>query len=342
MPFEPTDSDLQSRDTKANHAKSGGRNVWAEVASEVYTPRQQLTQAQANSPKQSERSRAQEPGYVTTEPPVLDAIDPSQLSANAQFGGAVGNWVRYFGQAAWHSIEGLSQPGAANDLIFGSCARAKRYYAENNLQSVFKDISLLSQDAMHAITSAPRVFEKMTPEQKLKASAEVTFNAFFFIGAKAPIAEEAAEQLGLHAMTEGQLEKLGIKRFDLPKLTLERDGYSLQAKIPGDDMAFFRATLPRPGVVDVTSINSGSLPKGMGSELLAEALRRHDIMPTKSLVFAGITNPETLAAYRAGIGPADSLLGRLGAKALKSLGIKPKAFKFEFTEDKLNLIIDVE
>lgn len=169
-------------------------------------------------------------GYVSKTPD-LDAIDPSQLSPNAQFGGAVGNWFRYLGRAAWHNIERMMQPGATDHMIFGSAVNAKHYYAENDLQTVFNDISQLSQDAMHAAWNAPGAFEKMTPEQKSKASAEATFNGFFFMGAKAPIAEDAAEQMGLKYLNREQLSNLGIENAVATMKNGERMAFSTDSGI---------------------------------------------------------------------------------------------------------------
>jgi hypothetical protein len=102
----------------------------------------------------------------------------------------------------------MAQPGATDHMIFGGAVNAKHYYAENNLQTLFNDISQLSQDAQHAIWNAPGAFEKMTPEQKSKVSAEATFNAFFFMGAKAPIAEEVVDQMGLRYLSNNGMQRL--------------------------------------------------------------------------------------------------------------------------------------
>jgi len=178
--------------------------------------------AQATADRQS--------GHVSNTPD-LDTIDPSKLSQDAQFGGAAGNWFRYLGRAAWHFIDGMSQPGATDNMIFGSSVRAGHYYTENNVQSVLNDIGLLSQDAMHTVWNAPGAFEKMTPEQKSQMSAEATFNAFFFVGAKAPIAQETAEQMGLKYMSREQLNNLAIESSVPTMKNGERLAFSTESGI---------------------------------------------------------------------------------------------------------------
>jgi hypothetical protein len=65
---------------------------------------------------------------------------------------------------------------------------------------------------MHTIWNAPGAFEKMTPDQRSKASADLTFNTFFYFGVKAPIAAEKATQMGLERMTEQELKAMGIEK----------------------------------------------------------------------------------------------------------------------------------
>lgn len=146
-------------------------------------------------------------GYISNAPD-LDSIDPSKLSLDAQFGGAAGNWFRYLGREGWHTLAGMSQPGAADDMIFGSYVSAKHYYTENNPQTVLNDISQLGRDAQRALWHIP----EMTPAARSKASAEMVFNAFFLVGARTPMAAETVEQMGLKAMSSQRLAALGIER----------------------------------------------------------------------------------------------------------------------------------
>lgn len=145
--------------------------------------------------------------------PDLDAIDPSQLSLDAQFGGPVGNWFRYLGREVWRTIDGASQPGAADDLIFGTPVRAKHYFEKNDRAQVNEDVQ-----------KALKHFAEMTPEERSKASAQLAL-AFFFVGHKTPMAAETAEQMGLKNMSQEQLTKLGIEHnvpmmFDGQRLAL--------------------------------------------------------------------------------------------------------------------------
>jgi len=61
-----------------------------------------------------------------------------------------------------------------------------------------------------------------------------------------------------------------------------------------------------------------------------------------TLVFEGIINPETLATYRAGAPAGESLLARLGNKALKQLGLEASSYEFQVARGKLNLIVKVK
>lgn len=132
------------------------------------------------------------------------------------------------------------------------------------------------------------------------------------------------------------------ENFELPPLKISDDGISIKADIPGYPKSHFRAEIPEPGVLNVTDIFARDLPQGQGSKFLAEAMKEHGKLPTKELVFAGILNDETLAAYRAGKLPEDSLLGKTGTKALKELGITPKGYEWKIVKGKLNLIIHTD
>jgi hypothetical protein len=211
-----------------------------------------------------------------------------------------------------------------------------------NPVQVLNDINGLGRDALHSATHAPETFAKMTPAERSKASAELVFNAFFFLGAKTPIETEAAEQLGLKYLSPEQLKNLGIERCDLPSLKLERDEFSVKAWLPGDSHAFVVAAVENPGVVSVSSINRGALRGGLGGDLLADTLRQHGIVPTKELRFTSIRNQPTIDTFKQGGDPASSVLGQLGTRALRSLGKTPKCYKFEMVKGKLNLVIDLE
>jgi hypothetical protein len=146
----------------------------------------------------------------------------------------------------------------------------------------------------------------------------------------------------LERMNAADLEALGIRRFDLPKLKLKSDEFSFQATIPGDNMAFIRARMPNPGIVEVTSFNRGALPGGAGGEFLAQTLREHNALPSKQLIFSKILNEPTLRSFKSGEEASTSVLGKAGTRALESIKMKPKAYKFELFKGRPSLIIDME
>jgi hypothetical protein len=128
----------------------------------------------------------------------------------------------------------------------------------------------------------------------------------------------------------------------IPGLRLGRDDYSLRASVDGDEIAWFRAELPKDGVVTVTDLFKGDLPRHGGSKLLAQALEGHGALPTRSLVFKHIHNEETVTAFLTRQDPATSLLGRTGTRALQALGLTPTGYRFELVDGRhLNLVIDL-
>jgi hypothetical protein len=128
----------------------------------------------------------------------------------------------------------------------------------------------------------------------------------------------------------------------LDNLQLINDGIAYQGRIRGDDKAFVRVVLKEPGVVNVEDVFRGNLPKGNGSEFLAETLIGHGVIPTKQLIFSNIIEPNTIEVYKKGAEPSTSTLGKVGIKALQKLGLKSFNMKFEIYRGKLNLIINVE
>ena len=59
--------------------------------------------------------------------------------------------------------------------------------------------------------------------------------------------------------------------FELPKLHIWRDKFSIQATIPGFPNSRFRAEIPSPGIVHVSDIFTREAPPGTGSKFLAQA-----------------------------------------------------------------------
>ena len=86
----------------------------------------------------------------------------------------------------------------------------------------------------------------------------------------------------------------------------------------------------------------GQLPAGSGSKILSAGLQASGVKSGSTLVFEGIINPETLATYRAGAPAGESLLARLGNKALKQLGLEASSYEFQVARGKLNLIVKVK
>ena len=75
---------------------------------------------------------------------------------------------------------------------------------------------------------------------------------------------------------------------------------------------------------------------------LAASLREGGLSSGQQLVFKGIINPETLAAYQSGGSAAESLLGRLGSKTLGQMGMEASSFEFQMVRGKLDLVIGVK
>jgi hypothetical protein len=130
--------------------------------------------------------------------------------------------------------------------------------------------------------------------------------------------------------------------YKLPELKLANDGYSIKATVSDDSKAFIRGETPSPGVVEVTDIFRGDLPKGSGGQFLAETLQGHGAVPTKQLVFKNITNEPTVNLYKAGGVAAESVLGKTAERTLQILNIEPSNYSFQLTRGKLNIVIDIK
>jgi hypothetical protein len=214
-----------------------------------------------------------------------------------------------------------------------------KYFAQNP-DVIMTDIEdAVKGTIQQAADLSEQVDKPMTAEHRAQMSGSL---ALFVLTDGQLIGRRSATSMELDQMTEEQLTKLGIKRYEMPKLQLYQDECSMQATISGDDRAWVRACVPQRGVVEVANIDLGALPGETGGEFLAQTLREFHVMPTQKLIFADIENASTAEAFRSGIDPAKSTLGRVGASALESLGLEAKSYRFESIGNELNLIIDVK
>ena len=137
-------------------------------------------------------------------------------------------------------------------------------------------------------------------------------------------------------------------RAEMPRAPTDKgfktsnDGMATWVKVPGDPKASVRIEQGYDGVNNVTDIFSGNLPRGGGSDLLATGLKAVGVKSGGQFRFTGIINPETLAAYTSGVAPADSLLGKVGIKALEKLGLEASTVQYELVRGKLAVAIGSE
>jgi hypothetical protein len=273
---------------------------------------------------------------ITNVPDVTAGISGKELV------GYFGTVLRSSADAVLPIAEHLAQPNAVKtDLIDAGNALygLPEYVSRNPDQLITDGKNTVYWATQQAGAVLDRLDKPMTPDERAAMAGSIL--PLFVIGGKL-IHPQAVEEMGLANMSEAELEKLGIKRFEMPKLNLERDEFSVKASIPGDPKAFVEANVPSPGVVNVTYINRGNLPEGMGGNLLAQTLQGHGALPTHRLVFSGIINPETLDQFWAGVAPERTLLGKSGAKAMRVLGIEPTSYNFETVRGKLNLVIEAK
>lgn len=144
----------------------------------------------------------------------------------------------------------------------------------------------------------------------------------------------------LENMTDGELAGVGLKRFEMPKLKLESDEFSVKATISGDTSAWFHASIKQKGIVELHFVKKGLLPDGTGGHFLADSLKAHNAIPTERLVIKSIENKESIDAWKAGALPEDTKIAKVASKALKQLGIKPTVYRYEIVGDKLNIVIE--
>ncbi|MBP6745279.1 hypothetical protein KA344_08585 [bacterium] len=168
---------------------------------------------------------------------------------------------------------------------------------------------------------------------------------FLAPGPNKVLSEREMEAFGglnkLEGMSDGELASIGLRRYEMSKLRLEKDQFSIQAKIPGDSGAWFRAIVTQEGDLILTDLNKGNMPDGVGGHFLAEALKGHRVVPMKKVILKKVINEETLSALEAGIPAEDTLISRCVSKGLKELGVKPGRFEIEKTYRGINIVIDL-
>jgi len=231
----------------------------------------------------------------------------------------------------------LAQPNAINkDLVnVPQAIYGFAEYAVTNPNQAIQDGKNAFQWGKQQVEDIGEKMDKpMSPEQRAQMAGALI--PLFFMDGE-PMSPKTSKQMGLENMTPEQLEKLGIKKTELP-LKLDKYENFIAASVPGYG-ANFCGDVVSPGVVRATVLFSGTLPEGSGSTFLAEALKAHNALPTKELVLKGIINHATLKAFREGVAAEDTLLGKCATKALKSLGITPTSYQYEVVNGTLNIII---
>ena len=131
------------------------------------------------------------------------------------------------------------------------------------------------------------------------------------------------------------------KETRLRGITTSNDGIATWVKVSDNPKAVVRIE-PTSAGLNVSDIYSGGLPSGSGSELLATGLNASGIKSGDQFTFSGVINPETLEAYKNGMVAADSLLGKVGIKALEKMELEASTVEYQIVRGKLNLIIRVK
>jgi hypothetical protein len=124
-------------------------------------------------------------------------------------------------------------------------------------------------------------------------------------------------------------------------VTAYDDGYAIWVKVDSDPKANVRIETSST-TINVTDIYSGNLPSGSGSELLSIGLKTSGLKSGDTFTFTKILNKETLAAYQSGIPATDSLLGKVGIKALRNLGLEASKVEYQMSRGSLNIVVGVQ
>lgn len=129
--------------------------------------------------------------------------------------------------------------------------------------------------------------------------------------------------------------------FPDPRSPCFGDLYEAYRKGIGDD-ARVAWRVPEPGTVNVMVIDRGTLPKGFGGSLLAEALTQSRTRPTKRLAIEEIVNQPTVDAYARGFSPEATVLGKTAMRALAQMGLSPKCSSWNVGPSGMKIVIDIE
>jgi len=119
------------------------------------------------------------------------------------------------------------------------------------------------------------------------------------------------------------------------------DLYSAASRRAGD-FARVAWRVPTPGVVQLLVVERGTLPKGAGGQLVAEALTLSNTIPTKCLIVEEIINKPTIDACEAGRAPESSVLGKTAINALHLMGLSPSRCSWHVGKYQLKMVLDVE
>lgn len=185
---------------------------------------------------------------------------------------------------------------------------------------------------------AVRVGERVSDRARAAKNSRL---GFFLRGPAERLARTLRNTANAPRFSPAQSEPASGSLLALRGLNVTDDGIAVWVKVASDPKAFARIERASDGL-HVTDIFRGGLPAGSGSQILATGLRAGGLSSGQKLVFKGIINQETLAAYRAGESAASSLLGRLGGKALGQVGLKASSFEFQMVRGKLDLVIGIK
>jgi len=144
----------------------------------------------------------------------------------------------------------------------------------------------------------------------------------------------------LKNMTDGELASIGLKRFELPKMKLDGDEFSIKATIPGDNHAWFHAEPSSDGTLLIRHVDKGSLPEGSGAYFAAEALQAHNIKNITKVILHHVIHPDSFSAYQAGKLAENTYVAGHAAKMLRLLGLKPISFRYQEVGSSVNIIIE--